>query len=427
MAVTRIEGGLIITMDENRSVVEEGTLILQEDRIAEIGKSGSGRSREKDEIVVDARGKILLPGLINAHMHQRPMRGVGDSYNLRIWHDVFVDEVSNLMTPDDAYAGALAGFAEALKGGITTVMAGAIHPQPERSAAEDSGIRARFFAHVIHEEETERYFDRVRSQGGSEADRVRFWVGLEVASISSSRTRRRARELANAMGLRIHTHFSEDKRFDLQALIDDGFLGPDLHMAHCIQVTPEDIDLLARYGVGVAHCPTSNLKLGNGIAPIPAMRAKRIAVGISTDGLISTGRLDLFEQMRVAGLMQRGYHRDPGLCPAEDLLAMVTSEAARAMGMEKDLGSLEVGKKADVVMLDSDRIWLTPLVHTQKISNVMQLIVWSATPTDVHTVWVDGKKVVEQGKLKTRDEKEIRSRVQQTGKRILGEAVFKIP
>ncbi len=243
------------------------------------------------------------------------MRGIANGHDLRVWHDVYVDGVSDLMTPEDAYAGALMGFGECLMSGVTTVMSDTIDPEAEARAAQEIGIRARFFAHVIHEEETDRYFELLRSQGGTEEDLVRFWVGLEVPSASSSQTRRRARQHADSLGLRIHTHFSEDKRGSIDELIQDGFMGPDLHMAHCVQVTSEDIDQLAKYGVKVAHCPTSNLKLANGIAPVPEMRARGISVGIATDGLISTGRIDLFEQMRVAGLIQRGLHRNPKILP----------------------------------------------------------------------------------------------------------------
>jgi 5-methylthioadenosine/S-adenosylhomocysteine deaminase len=424
MSTIRIEGGLIVTMNENRSILKGGRLVIKDDRITEISKSPFKTTAGKGETVIDARGKIVLPGFINTHMHQRPMRGIADGFDLRVWHDIYIDEVSDLMRPPDAYAGASAGFAEALKGGITTVMAGAIHPRSEYKAAQEVGIRARFFAHVINEDECDQFFDLVASQGGTEEDRVRYWVGLEVASLSTSRTRRRARQLASDQGLRIHTHFSEEKRHDPLPLIEDGFLGPDVHLAHCVQLTPEDMETLAKYGVKVAHCPTSNLKLGNGIAPVPAMRALGIPVGIATDGIIGTGRIDLFEQMRIAGLIQRGSHLDAKLLPVEDLLSMVTREAAGVMGMETQVGSLEPGKKADIVILNTDRIWLTPQVHTDKISNIMQLIVWSATPMDVDTVLVDGKVVVKKGQLKTQDEEEIRSRVQRVGKRILKDAHF---
>jgi 5-methylthioadenosine/S-adenosylhomocysteine deaminase len=345
---------------------------------------------------------------------------------LRTWHDLFVNEVSDLMTPEDAHAGASAGFAEALKGGVTTVMAGTIHPEAEHQAAQELGIRARLFAHVIKDDEVGRYLDLVKTQGGSEADRVRHWIGLEVAAISSSSARRAARRLADALGMRMHTHFSEDKRFDLAPLIADGFLGPDLHMAHCIHVSVEDIDILARYGVGVAHCPTSNLKLGNGVAPIPEMRAKGVAVGISTDGLIATGRIDLFEQMRIAALMQRGSRHDATLFPASELLAMVTRDAARVMGMERQIGTLEVGKKADITILNTDRLWLTPLLHLEQISNLRQLLVWSATPADVETVLVDGRTVVSNGRLQSQDENTVRARVQTVGTRILSQAKFEV-
>jgi len=352
------------------------------------------------------------------------MRGIADGHDLRVWHDVYVDGVSNLMTPEDAYAGAMLGFAEALKSGITTVMSDTIDPRQEARAAGDMGIRARLFAHIIHEDEAGRYFELLRSQEGTEEDLVRFWAGLESATASTPRTLQECRKHADELGLRIHTHFSEKERQDIDKLIETGFLGPDVHMAHCIQVTSEDIDKIATSGAMVAHCPTSNMKLANGVALIPEIRQKGIAVGIATDGLMSVSRLDMFEQMRVAALIQRGTHRNPKILSVEELLAMVTRDAARVMGMEKRLGSLEAGKQADIVILNTEKMWLTPLIHEDAVSNLLELIVWSATSTDVNTVLVNGNVLVRNGELTSHNESKIQSKVQEIGRRILREARF---
>lgn len=422
MSKTRIKGGTIITMDEDLSIIDNGSIVIENSRITEVNTSS--QSAQPDETVIEARGKIILPGLINAHMHQRPMRGIGGEYDLRGWHDVYVNGVSNLMSEEDAYAGASLGFAEALKAGITTAVADTIYPQSEFKAAEDMGIRARMFAHIISDHEIIEYIALVKEWLGKEDDLVRYCIGMESAANSSPWAIRESRKAADELGLHMHTHFSEGKRNDIDKLVNNGFLGPNLHMAHCIQVTSEDIDILAAHGVKVAHCPTSNMKLANGVAKVPEMRSKGISVAIATDGLMSAIRLDLFEQMRIASLIQKGTHRDPKLLLPKDMLSMVTREAAEVIGMEKEIGSLEVGKKADIILINTDRSWFTPLVHDDAYSNLTELLVWAASGEDVVTVLVDGKIKVQNGVLIDHDEKKLRADVQKIGTRILHEAKF---
>lgn len=428
MAKIRIEGGAFLTMDKDLSIIDNGTMVIENDKITEITASSSSppASAQADEELIDARGKIILPGFINTHMHQRPLRGIGDGFGLREWHDVYVDGVSNLMTPEDAYSGTCLAFAEALKSGITTVIAEAIDPGSEFKAAQDMGIRTRMLAHIIFDDEVEEYLTLVKEQPGKKEDLVRYCIGLEVAAISSPWAIRESKKTAEKFGFRMHTHFSENVRDDIDKLIDNGYLGPDLHIAHSIQVTSADIDKLAHHEVKVAHCPTSNMKLGNGVAKVPEMRSKGISVAIASDGVLGIGRLDLFEQMRVASLIQRGTHRNSKLLSSQDVLSMITSEAAKVIGMEDEIGSLETGKKADIVIIDTNRLWLTPLVHDESYSNLIELLVWSASGQDVDTVLVNGKIKVKNGKLTDQDEQKLSAKVQKIGTRILHESKFEV-
>ena len=187
---------------------------------------------------------------------------------------------------------------------------------------------------------------------------------------------------------------------------------PHLCAAHCVWVDERDQQLLADHDIKVMHCPGSNLKLGSGIAPVPEMRAKGITVSLGADGAACNNRLDMFEEMRLAAVLQ-AMRKQPGSLPARDVLWMATRAGARTLGLEQEIGSLEVGKKADVVLHDTDRPEWRPLL------NVMNQLVWSADGRGVHTVFVDGRVVVDAGRMTTIDEERLYADAQAAGESIV--------
>jgi 5-methylthioadenosine/S-adenosylhomocysteine deaminase len=369
--------------------------------------------------VLDLAGRVILPGLVNGHMHQRPVRALGDGLPLKTWHDLCADGATALMSPEDAYAGALLGFADCLRAGITTVLADTIFPEVEARAARDIGIRARMFANIERAEEVEPYLRLVEGQGGSEVDRVRHWPGVEAAGRMDPGLLREAAQVARKMGAGFATHFSESRREEIQTLVAGQVLGPNASLAHCVQVTPSDIAILAGHGANVWHNPKSNMRFANGVAPVPEMLAAGVRVGLGTDGMVSTYRLDLFEEMRAAALIQRGTRRDPLLLPVERLLSMVTVESAQILLHGDRVGRLAPGMKADITVMDARKLWWTPRVDDPGNSNLLNLIVWSAVAADVELVLVDGRIVVEGGRLIALDEEEVRGRAQEAGARII--------
>jgi 5-methylthioadenosine/S-adenosylhomocysteine deaminase len=409
----------VVTMADGPVVLSPGHVAVAGDRIAAVAGGAPAPGAFPGARVLNLEGRVILPGLVNCHMHQRPVRALGDGLPLKTWHDRCADGATERMTPADAYAGALLGFGDCLRGGITTVLADTIFPEDEARAARDIGIRARMFPHIEDPRKVEPYLRLVESQAGSEADRVRLWAGVEAAARMDPGMLRLVAQTARTMGGGIATHFSEARRESVDALRASGILGPTLSLAHCVQVTPSDIAVLAQHGACVVHNPKSNLRLANGVAPVPEMMAAGLRVALGTDGMVSTYRLDLFEEMRTAALLQRGVRRDPLLLPVEQLLAMVTTESAALLLHGDRIGRLAPGMKADITVLDARKLWWTPRVDDPGNSNLLGLIVWSAVATDVEMVLVDGAVVVEGGRLVSLDEDAVRAGAQAAGARII--------
>ena len=409
----------VVPMADGPAVFSPGYVAVAEDRIVAVGEGSAPAGAFPGARVLDLDGRVILPGLINCHMHQRPVRALGDGLPLKTWHDRCADGATELMTPEDAYAGALLGFGDCLKAGITTVLADTIFPEDEARAARDIGIRARMFPHIEDPRRVEPYLRLVEAQGGGEGNRVRHWAGVEAAARMDPGILRLVAQTARKMAGGIATHFSEARRESVEALRDGQILGPNLSLAHCVQVTPSDIAVLAQHHACVIHNPKSNLRLANGVAPVPDMLAAGIRVALGTDGMVSTYRLDLFEEMRTAALLQRGTRRDPLLLPVERLLAMVTTSSAEVLLHGDRIGRLAPGMKADIAVLDARKLWWTPRVDDPGNSNLLNLIVWSAIATDVELVLVDGRVVVEGGRLVSMDEEAVRAHAQEAGARII--------
>jgi 5-methylthioadenosine/S-adenosylhomocysteine deaminase len=198
----------------------------------------------------------------------------------------------------------------------------------------------------------------------------------------------------------------EYSKHPIEVFRDYGILGPKTVLAHCVWLSPIEIEILAKTGTSVAHCPVSNMKLASGVAPIPELIRRGVNVSLGSDGVKENNRLDLIQEMKVASLMQKVYHLDASLLPAEQVLRMATVNGAKALGMEKELGSLAEGKRADVIVLDFKKPHLTPLLLGE-FQNVIPNIVFAAQGSDVETVLIDGRVVMENHEVRTVNEEEV--------------------
>jgi 5-methylthioadenosine/S-adenosylhomocysteine deaminase len=392
------------------------------DRIVEIAEDPTLVDRRSDATVIDAQGCAVIPGLVNCHGPLRPMRAQGEGMDVRTWHTMIVDGISERMTHDDAYWGAANAYAEMLLNGITTSLAMSIVESGDLEAARDIGIRARIVRHAVNREELESSLALAESQEGSEADRVRLWLGMDGTAFYTDDELALAGAAMERSGLPLHTHFSEYRPEPVDRLEQSGILRKGLILAHAVHVSERESARLAAAGAAVAHNAKSNMKFGSGAAPIRRFLAEGIDVGIGTDGPLSTFSCDVLEEARTATLLARVLSGDATAITADQALAMATSMGASALGLADDIGSLEVGKKADITVLDLDHPRVRPLLVDGPFPNLPALLLFSAAGGDVRDVVVDGQVVVRDRRLQTLDQQDIMESAQACGERLLEEA-----
>src|SRR3954454_18185063 len=412
MSSLLIRGGTVLTMNDAWEVIE-GDVSIRDGRIAAVGANLSGAH----DRIVEARGGYVLPGLIQTHIHlcQTLFRGYADDLALMDWLRTRVWPMEAAHTPDSLRAAARLATTELLCSGTTAVLTmETVHDTDVVfEAVAESGLRATigkcmmdFDAQVPKRlrEETRRSLDE------SAAIRTR-WDGAANGRLHAAFAPRFAvsctRELLEAVaGLSrqhqalVHTHASESReeiaiiqqatgaRTNIEYLASVQLASPHLCAAHCVWVDDRDQQLLADHDIKVMHCPGSNLKLGSGIAPVPEMRARGITVSLGADGAACNNRLDMFEEMRLAAVLQ-AMRKQPGALTARDVLSMATRAGARTLGLEHEIGSLERGKKADVIVVDRDRAHLAPG------PDPYSTLVYAARGSDVRATIVDGELLVD--------------------------------
>jgi len=337
-----------------------------------------------------------------------------------------VDPKRRVLKSDDAYVASLMCYSEMIKAGITCALDMYRFMDRCADAAEKVGILA-VLAPYVADRPGYEYFEKledneklIRAKHGSAEGRISVWVGLEHLVHCSEDAFRKAREYADKYGVGIHTHGEESLemylrltqeygRYPIEILRDYGILGPKTVLAHCVWLTPIEMEILAGTGTSVAHCPVSNMKMASGVAPIPELLNRGVNVCLGSDGVKENNRLDLIQEMKVASLLQKAHRLNASLLPAEQVLRMATINAAKASGMEKDIGSLEEGKKTDIILVDLKKLHLAPLLLGE-FSNVIPNLVFAAQASDVETVLIDGKIVMENHVLKNVNEEMIMER-----------------
>jgi 5-methylthioadenosine/S-adenosylhomocysteine deaminase len=425
-AVTLLSGGTVVTMDPARRVIEDGAVAFSaaSGHLLAVDTAARLHSEFPAADVVNTSGQVVLPGLVNTHTHlfQTLLKGLGDDRVLSDWFVSMTGPSAVELTEEDCYAAALHGCVEAMTTGTTTIVDFMyVHPRPGlgdavAGAMHDAGIRgvmARGYvtagadvgvpAPLVEDldaalGDAQRLIDRWNRS----ASRVRVGLAPCMSWSVDEPTLRETRALADATGALVTMHLAESpfdvdeslRRFgmrDVPLAAATGLLGPDLLAVHCVQCTDDDIDLLAAHGAAVSHNPCSNLYLGSGIAPIPRMQRRGITVGLASDGPASSSNHSMLQAMKFAALIHKGAHRDAEIMTAEKALEMATIDGAAAVGMADEIGSLEPGKRADVVVADLTGFCLTP-VH-----QAVSALVYSARGDEVDRVYVDGRQVVRAG------------------------------
>jgi len=410
-----IVNAYVVTVDSEFNILHDGAVCYENDRILEVGASDDLLKKYHDAEIMDATDMVLMPGLINTHLHSGLIRGTAEDLPVWEWIALHVDPKHRVLTPDDAYVASKLCYSESLLAGTTTVVDMYRHMHRCADAAAETGIRAVLVPYVGDREGYE-YFETVDSnerlyleRHGDADGRIEVWFGIEHIVYTSEESFRRIAKLAEKYDTGIHTHGEESIQManmireeygcaPIQEFYNRGILGPKSLIAHCCWITPYEIDILRSTGSSIAHCPVSNMKLASGICPVPSALAAGVAVGIGSDGVKENNSLDLFEEMKFAALLQKIGSLDARAMPAEEVIRMATIYGARAIGREDDLGSLEAGKKADMVLLELRKPHMYPAIYG-KYENIVPNIVYSANSGDVHTVIVNGETRVKNHEL----------------------------
>jgi 5-methylthioadenosine/S-adenosylhomocysteine deaminase len=434
---TLLTGGFVLPLapTSRRRLIDPGAVLFDGELIIAVGTVDevAAHPLAAGAEVVDVTGRAVIPGLHNTHLHSGLLRGTAEDLGLLDWLATYVDPMHRAVTADIAEDASRLCYAEALLGGTTSVMDMWRFLDRAAGAADTLGLRATLVPYVCDGPALD-YFETLQSnrelleQIGA-GGRVRAWVGLEHLLYCTEPAYAAAVALAEEFDTGIHTHSSEQLaevetvleqfgRRPIHELAARGLLeGGRCVVAHCVQLDDGELDVLAATGSRIAHCPCSNLKLASGVARVPAMLQRGIAVGIGSDGEKENNSLDLFEEMKFASLLQKGIAGDPALGNAWDILAMATVEGARVLGLDSITGSLEPGKRADIVTVDLRKLHTTPLLHGDD-ANIAQHLVFASNAGDVDSVWVDGKQLVAGHRLLSGDEEAIRTAAQSSAEEL---------
>jgi 5-methylthioadenosine/S-adenosylhomocysteine deaminase len=415
-----VRGGTVVTMNRERRLIEGGALAVDKGRIVAVGTAAEIAAAYRGRDTLDAAGSIVMPGLINAHTHAAMVlfRGVADDLKLMEWLQryIFPAEKKNV-TLEFVRAGTRLAALEMIRSGTTTFVDMYYFEDEVAQVAKAAGLRTVAGETLIEFPapdnktiaEAMAYIEKYLQKWKGDP-LVTAALAPHSAYLASTDTLKGARALADRFGAPILIHVSETqdeqqqvaKRYDgrtpTQVLQDIGFLRKGVLFAHGVWLSPQDRALVKAAGVGVAHCPQSNMKLASGAAPVRDMIAEDIRLGLGTDGAASNNDLDMFEEMMSAATLAKHASNDPTAAPAPAVLEMATLGGARALGMEEELGSLETGKRADVVVVSLAAARLHP------IYDPVSHLVYAAKGSDVRHVVVEGRVIMRDRKVLTLDE-----------------------
>ena len=444
-------------MDGNRRVIRDGAVLIDGSRISKVGKSSEVRRQSRADLEIEAKGMVILPGLIDTHVHlaQAMLRGCADDTSLIDWLQKFIWPLQGNYDAQDGKASAELCMLEMIKSGTTTFLESLLHTRYGvdgiASSLERSGMRGvlsktvmgmpgygteKSIMHqgMIEDPETclrevESHF---RNWDGRANGRVRVWYGARSLGGCSKELYEEIARGAQRLRTGVTIHLSEvqedvryaQREFGLlpaEFMDEVGLVGPNIVFAHGVWLSEKEWPILARKGATVAHCPSSNSKLASGIARIPEMLVAGVNVGLGCDGGPSNNCYDMIREMKAASLLQKARLLDPLAMRAETVLELATVNGARALGLQHEVGSVEAGKKADLILVTFKKPHLTP------VFNPASHLVYSAEGPDVDTVIIDGKVVMEKRNVKTLDEESILKEANQRSERLLQRAGIEIP
>lgn len=428
-----IHGKTVLTVDSRDTKIDDGTVAIEGDRIVALGTRQEICSAYEGRQVMDFPRGIVMPGLINSHTHAAMtcFRGIADDMELMDWLNnyIFPAEARNV-DPELSYWGSLLACAEMIKSGTTTFSDMYIFEEQTARAAKQAGMRC-LLGEVLFDFPSPSFSTPAEGLACTEK-LIRDWAGDPLINIMvephslytcSAELLKSSKALADRYGVPLATHLLENKseakalkaKLGMRAtdfLLQLGLLDVRFIAFHCVMLDDQDISVFADRGCKVVHNPESNMKLASGVAPISAMLSRGVTVGLGTDGCASNNNLDMFQEMDTAAKLEKSARLDPTVMSARTVIRMATCDGARVLGLEAQTGSLEVGKRADLCILDMNKPHLTPLYDEYSH------LAYAVNGADVDTVLINGKVVMEGRKLLTIDENEAMGRVREIALRV---------
>jgi len=404
-------------MDKHGRIIEQGALYVENETIVDVGRVEDLKNAHKADLIIEAPNSVIMPGLVNCHIHfaSSLIRGLIDDTTLEEWGDKFSPPSEYGSREWNVMATRLVCL-EMIKAGVTSYADGGGRDEVETGERYRSGLRG--FLTFLVMDEIGDYRSILRLIQNNYSSRLQLMLGPWWVPEIPREVLEEVGEISRKHGMKVRMHVAETRHEieemkrkhgcdgSVEYLEKLGLLGPNLIAAHCVHVSPNEIELLQKNSVKVAHCPISNAKLGDGTAPLLDFIRAGITVGLGTDGVATNNCVDIFGEMKFACLLQRAIHQDPHAIGAETVLKMATIDAAKVLGAEHQIGSLEVGKRADVTILDFKK------PHFYPKSDVISHIVYSAQPSDVNTVIVDGRIIMQDRRVLTIEESKTLEEIQ---------------
>lgn len=417
-----IRGEYVLPMDESRTVIKDGAVVVKGKSIIDVGEGKDISKKYSAKKIISGKNRAVLPGLINTHTHAAMVyfRGMADDLPLKEWLEKHIWPAENKwLSPEFVSDATELACLEMLKAGITTYSDMYFFEDASAGAAKKLGMRAVLGAGIvdfptISGKNADEYLGKAEKfiEKWNKDELIVPCIAPHSIYACGPETLTKVKKIADKYNVPIHIHVSEAKwevdelekkygRRPVEHLYKLGFLDEKIVAVHCIWLNDKEIEMLAKHKVGVSHCIESNLKLGSGIAPVPQMLKAGIKVTFGTDGAASNNDLNILSEMSTAAKVHKAVSGDPTVLDAKTALLMATRWGAEVLGLGEITGSLEKGKAADIVTVNLDKPHLTPLY------DIYSHIVYSSMASDVETVFVNGKLVLDTGKICTADEEDI--------------------
>jgi len=430
-----IRNAKILTMNDNMDIIENGTVAIRDDKIFYVSNNNIVPPDFSTSNVIDAKGRLVMPGLVNAHTHAAMslLRNYADDLPLEQWLFDKIFPVEDKLTAEDVYWGSMISIIEMIKSGTTCFADMYFFMEEVARAVAETGIRANLsrglicpssdydFNNDIRIKETRELFN---NWNGKENGRIKVYVAPHSVYTCSPSYVQDTVNLAKELNTGIHIHLLETQVEERDSIKNFGctsiehcdkmgmFDVPTI-AAHCVHLSDEDLNIIAKKKVNIAHNPGSNLKLASGIARLPEMLQKGINVALGTDGPASNNNLDMFEEIRLAALISKGFHMNAVLISAAEALKLAVNNGAKALGFGDELGEIKTGMKADILIIDTDKVNYIPE------NNMISALAYSSNSQDVDTVIVDGKILMQGRELKTIDEEKVKFMAKEKAKALI--------